>query len=137
MSSSSDDGTTRGAELLGAVPQVFVSNLAAARDYYVGRLGFVVAFLYGEPPFYGEVRRGGARLNLRHVDEPVVDRARAAREDLLTAAIPVEGVSRLHDEFRASGATFHQPLRKEPWGAWTFIVADPDGNLLLFAGAEA
>jgi hypothetical protein len=25
-------------------------------------------------------------------------------------------------------------LRKEPWGAETFIVKDPDGNLLLFAG---
>jgi len=25
-------------------------------------------------------------------------------------------------------------LRKERWGAETFIVKDPDGNLLLFAG---
>ena len=26
-------------------------------------------------------------------------------------------------------------LRAEPWGARTFIVADPDGNLILFASA--
>jgi hypothetical protein len=30
--------------------------------------------------------------------------------------------------------TFAQPLQREPWGAKTFIVKDPDGNLLLFAG---
>ncbi len=37
-------------------------------------------------------------------------------------------------EFQAAGVTFFQTLRKEPWGANTFIVKDPDGNLLLFAG---
>ncbi|OCP36555.1 hypothetical protein BC360_04025 [Ensifer sp. LC163] len=26
------------------------------------------------------------------------------------------------------------PLRTEPWGARNFIVLDPDGNLILFAG---
>lgn len=142
MGSSSSSSTgphlrTPAPDLLAAVPQLFVSDIAAACDYYVRRLGFRVVFLHGDPPSYGEVRRGGACLNLRHVDEPVIDRARAAREDLLSAAIPVEDVSRLHEEFRASGARFHQALRREPWGAWTFIVADPDGNLLLFAGASA
>ena len=34
----------------------------------------------------------------------------------------------------AAGVPFHQRLRAEPWGARTFIVRDPDGNLLAFAG---
>jgi hypothetical protein len=29
---------------------------------------------------------------------------------------------------------FHQTLKSEPWGARTFIVRDPDGNLILFSG---
>ena len=29
---------------------------------------------------------------------------------------------------------FFQTLKTEPWGARTFIVRDPDGNLVLFAG---
>jgi hypothetical protein len=29
---------------------------------------------------------------------------------------------------------FSQTLKKEPWGAKTFTVLDPDGNLILFAG---
>jgi hypothetical protein len=28
---------------------------------------------------------------------------------------------------------FHQTLKKELWGARTFVVLDPDGNLILFA----
>jgi len=37
-------------------------------------------------------------------------------------------------EFQAAGIAFHQTLKKQPWGARNFIVKDPGGNLLLFAG---
>jgi uncharacterized glyoxalase superfamily protein PhnB len=37
-------------------------------------------------------------------------------------------------EFQSAGVTFHQKLKKQPWGAKNFAVKDPDGNLLLFAG---
>ena len=123
------------ASLTAAEPQLFVTDIAASCDFFTGKLGFGVAFRYGDPPFYAQVHRDGARLNLRHVDTPVVDHARARQEDLLSAAIPVDDVARLFQEFQAAGVPFHQPLRTEPWGARTFIVADPDGNLLLFAGA--
>ena len=122
------------ARLIAAEPQLFVSDIAAACAFFTQKLGFAVAFLYGEPPFYGQVTRGGAALNLRHVDAPVFDREHRAREDLLSAAITVDDVAGLYKEFRFRGVAFHQPLRVEPWGARTFIVADPDGNLLLFAG---
>ena len=39
-------------------------------------------------------------------------------------------------EFEKAAVTFHQPLRSEPWGARTFIVHDPDGNLIAFAGNQ-
>jgi hypothetical protein len=35
---------------------------------------------------------------------------------------------------QVAGGTFHQPLKPQQWGAQNFIVEDPDGNLLLFAG---
>jgi catechol 2,3-dioxygenase-like lactoylglutathione lyase family enzyme len=119
--------------LTAALPQLFVTDMRASCDYFTQKLGFSVAFLHGDPPFYGQVVRDGARLNLRHVDEAVLDRARAAREDLLAAWINAEGVDQLYREFLAAGASFHQAPRDEPWGARTFIVADPDGNLLLFS----
>jgi uncharacterized glyoxalase superfamily protein PhnB len=37
-------------------------------------------------------------------------------------------------EFQSAGVAFHQTLKKQPWGAKNFMVKDPDGNLLLFAG---
>jgi catechol 2,3-dioxygenase-like lactoylglutathione lyase family enzyme len=116
-----------------AEPQLFVSDMKRSCDFFTAKLGFTVVFLYGEPPFYGQVRRDGARLNLRHVDAPLVDPALREREDYLSASINVDDVSRLYDEFHRASVPFHQTLRKEPWGATTFIVKDPDGNLLLFA----
>lgn len=123
------------AVLLGAEPQLFVADVTASCDFFTAKLGFAIAFVYGEPPFYGQIVRDGARLNLRHVDRPVIDDALRRREDLLSAAITVDDVKRLYLEFRSAGIAFHQALRKERWGARTFIVADPDGNLILFAGS--
>lgn len=115
-----------------AIPQLFVANLSASVRHYRSVLGFQLSYQYGQPAFYGEVRRGSARLNLRHVDTPVLDRVRAARDDLLAATIPVGDLRAMFVELQAAGATVHQAPRREAWGAETFIIADPDGNLLLF-----
>jgi len=121
--------------LLFAEPQLFVTDLDAALDHYVGRLGFRLAFSHGEPAFYAQVVRDGARLNLRHVDGPVFDaRFREAEGEVLSATIAVDEAEALFEEFERAGVGFHQPLKTEEWGARTFMVADPDGNLILFAG---
>jgi catechol 2,3-dioxygenase-like lactoylglutathione lyase family enzyme len=124
--------------LIAAVPQLFVSNIAASCTYFTDKLGFAVAFVYGKPPFYAQVKRGGAQIALRHADRPVLDKiatAMAADVDMLAASISVNDVQALYSEFRAANVAFHQQFRTEPWGARTFIVRDPDGNLLLFAGS--
>jgi len=122
-----------GARLLSAEPQLYVGDIRASCEFFTRKLGFAVAFLYGDPPFYGQLRRDEARINIRHVDRPVFPEGLREREDLLSAAIHTEDVERLYEEFREAGVAFHQALRTEPWGARTFIVKDPDGNLLLFA----
>ena len=43
--------------LLAAEPQLFVSDIEASCEFYTKKLGFTVAFTYGEPPFYGQVFR--------------------------------------------------------------------------------
>lgn len=117
--------------------QFFVADLKASCDFFVAKLGFGIDFVYGDPPFYGQVRRDNARLNLRLVCEPVFVGDIRAREHLLAASITLDTaaeIKALFLEFQSAGAPFHQTLRKEPWGARTFVVADPDGNLILFAG---
>lgn len=121
--------------IIAAEPQLFVRDIDAARAFYTGKLGFRVAFTVGEPPFYAQVVRGGARLNLRHVDGPVFDgRFRAETPDALSATITVDDPEPLVREFESAGARFHQGLRTESWGTRTFIVQDDDGNLVAFAG---
>lgn len=121
--------------LLAAEPQLFVADIPAACAFFIGRLGFAQAFVWGEPPFYAQIFRDGARLNLRHVDAPPFAQARGESDQLLAASITVDDVKALFLEFQAAGVTFAQSLKTEPWDARTFIVRDPDGNLILFAGA--
>jgi catechol 2,3-dioxygenase-like lactoylglutathione lyase family enzyme len=128
---------TTPAVITAAAPQLFVADIKASCDFFTGKLGFSIVFVYGEPPFYGQVKRDGALINLRHVDRPVIDPALRDRESLLSADMAVssaEEIKQLFLEFQAAGVEFHQPLKHQPWGAKNFIVKDPDGNLLLFAG---
>jgi uncharacterized glyoxalase superfamily protein PhnB len=120
--------------------QLFVADIARSCEFYVQRLGFAVDFVYGEPPFYGQVSRDHARLALRVVPEAVFAGDVRAREHLLSASITVgtaSEIQQLFDSCQAAGAPFHQRLKTEPWGARTFIVVDPDDNLILFAGPRA
>lgn len=119
---------------LRAEPQLLVTDLDAALAHY-GRLGFEAVFVHGEPAFYAQVRRDEARLNLRHVDRLPVDRAFAEAEpEVLAATVTVDDAERLFRELETADVAFHQSLRTEAWGTRTFIVVDPDGNLILFAG---
>ncbi len=120
--------------LVAAEPQLFVSDIAVSCEYYTKKLGFAVAFTYGEPPFYAQVIRDGARLNFRSLGRPVLAAVLRDREQLVSATIALDEAKPLYLEYQAAGVVFAQPLRTEPWGARTFIVRDPDGNLILFAG---
>jgi uncharacterized glyoxalase superfamily protein PhnB len=117
--------------------QLFVADIKASCDFYTNKLGFTVAFVYGDPPFYGQVTRDQARLNLRVVGEPVFAGDIREREHLLSASLTVataDEIKQLFLSFQEAGVRFGQTLKKEPWGARTFVVMDPDGNLILFAG---
>jgi catechol 2,3-dioxygenase-like lactoylglutathione lyase family enzyme len=117
--------------------QLYVTDIKAACAFFTDKLGFEVAFTYGEPPFYGQVKRDAAAINLRLVCEPVYVGDIREREELLGASMTVDSaaeIKQLFLQYQAAGVDFFRPLKQEPWGARTFIVRDPDGNLLLFAG---
>src|ERR1700733_10311535 len=44
--------------------QLFVANIKSSCDFYTNKLGFAVEFVYGDPPYYGQVSRDHARLKL-------------------------------------------------------------------------
>ena len=117
--------------------QLFVAHVAVSCAFYRDKLGFTVAFIHGDPPFYAQVARDGARLNLRHIDQPIFLPGIREREGLLSATLTLASAaatSALFSAYESAGVPFAQPLKKEEWGATTFIIKDPDGNLILFAG---
>ena|SRR5450756_1415643 len=119
--------------------QFFVGNMERSCDFYTDKLGFAIAFVYGDPPSYGQVTRDEARLNLRLIREPVFVGDVRKREGLLSASITVataKEISQLFLNYQEAGVLFHQAMKREPWGARTFIISDPDENLILFAGPE-
>ena len=128
---------TSKAVIVGAEPQLFVADIQRSCDFFCAKLGFRLEFSYGNPPFYAQVGRDGARLNLRHVEKAVIDSTVRKRDGLLSASLTVATageIKLLFLEFQSAGVPFQKKLKREPWGAKTFIVKDPDDNLLLFAG---
>jgi catechol 2,3-dioxygenase-like lactoylglutathione lyase family enzyme len=125
------------AAIVGAEPQLFVTDIQRSCEFFGEKLGFSLVFSYGKPPYYAQVGRDAARLNLRCVDRPVIESTVRVREELLSVSMTVataNEIKLLFLEFQSTGVTFQQTLKKQPWGAKNFVVKDPDENLLLFAG---
>jgi len=115
-----------------ATATLFVTDFDRALAFYRDTLGFDVVYTYGEPAFWGEVRRGDALLNLRHVDEsPWVDGVRDA-EQLLSAYVLIADAKALFVDYQEAGVDFQERLSRRPWDMNEFVVRDPDGNLVLF-----
>ena len=128
------------ATIVSAEPQLFVTDIKRSCEFFCEKLGFSLVFSYGKPPYYAQVGRDGARLNLRCVERPVIEHAVRDREELLSVSMTVataEEIKLVFLEFQSAGVVFYQTLKKQPWGAKNFVVKDPDGNLLLFAGPAA
>jgi catechol 2,3-dioxygenase-like lactoylglutathione lyase family enzyme len=125
------------ATIVCAEPQLVVTDIERSCGFFREKLGFEVVFSYGKPPYYAQVRRDAARLNLKCFERTVIESTVRDREELLSASMCVataEEIKLLFLEFQSAGVTFQQTLKKQPWGAKNFVVKDPDGNLLLFAG---
>ncbi len=125
------------ARIASAEPQLLVTDIKKSCEFFREKLGFSLVFSYGQPPYYAQVGRDAARLNLRCVERPVIESTVRDREQLLSVSMTVATVDEiklLFLEFQSAGVVFHQTLKKQPWGAKNFVVKDPDGNLLLFAG---
>ena len=123
--------------LTSVAAHLYIRDIQASTDFFTTKLGFTIDFVYGDPPFYGQVSRDNARMMLRCMDESFFAADIREREELLSASITLasaDEIKQLFLAYQAAGAPFAQLLRNEPWQAKTFIVKDLDGNLILFAG---
>lgn len=123
--------------LTSVAAHLYVRDIKISTDFFTAKLGFSIDFMYGDPPFYAQVRRDKALLAIRHMDEPFFNEDIREKEKLLSASITLASANEtkdLFESYRNAGADVDQPLRIEPWDAMTFVIRDPDGNLILFAG---
>ena len=108
-------------EIVNVQPNCIVSNLEAAKAFYVGKLGFTVVTEDEEHGSFALVARGGARIGLL----PAIEGHRVAGHG--SAYLTVVEVEALHANFTASGVERITALQK--WGDVTeFTLKDPDGN---------
>src|SRR5262249_7048972 len=106
--------------LVAAEPQMFVADVNASCAFFTDKLGFSIVFTYGEPPYYAQVKRDGAALNLRCVEGHAIDPDMRDREELLSASITLASageITQLARDFQQAGVSFAQELAKKSWGA--------------------
>jgi uncharacterized glyoxalase superfamily protein PhnB len=125
--------------LTSVAAHLYVRDIKTSIDFLTTRLGLPVERRIAINKIDGEVSRDNAHLALRWMEESFFAEDIRRREDLLSASITLATANEIKELFlsyQASGVSFRQPLKTEPWGARTFIVSDPDGNLILFAGPD-
>lgn len=109
---------------------VFVTDLARAREFWEGLLGFEPA---GEMPPGMLFKAGEVTIYLEPGRKARADEPGAAAE--VAPALATESVKAAHEKLRAAGVRIVRDYQKFGDDFAFFQCADPDGNLVEFAGA--
>jgi catechol 2,3-dioxygenase-like lactoylglutathione lyase family enzyme len=104
-----------------AAPGVFVRDVARARAFYCGVLGFETAFENGDPVGFVILRKDAAELHLSLVKDHRPSTANVAH-------LLVDDVDALHAICAAAGVRIVKRLADKDYGLRAFVFADPDGN---------
>lgn len=115
-------------EFPGAVPEIPVSDVDRAAEYYVSKLGFSLDW-GGEEGGIAGISNGQCRMFLtngafrQHYGNtgPVL---------IWLNLDSIEDVDQLHEQWKVNNARVVSPPASKPWGLREFTVADIDGNLL-------
>ena len=117
----------REAQFVAVNPVLPASDVRAAIDFYVQKIGFTEDFCSGEPASYAGVSRGGLQIHLCQMN----DAKAIAEQTMLRFA--VRGVEALYDELKNGGALHPNSMLKEmAWGTREFTILDLDGVCVTF-----
>lgn len=111
------------------IPTLRIFDIAKAREFYLGYLGFTVDFEHRfepELPLFMQVSRGEARL---YLSEHHGDGTPGTH-----VTVEMRGVAAYHAELAAKNYSYMRPgLVEQPWGATTLTVYDPFSNWIIFS----
>jgi len=106
-------------------PEVAVSDIAAAVDFYTQKLGFWLAFTAGDPPTFAGVNLGKVQMFLQKgTPTPSADAA--------AAYFIVGDADQLYEFHRANGVEVVQSIDDRPYGVRDYVVRDLHGYFLVF-----
>ena len=114
-------------EFPGAVPEIPVSNIDEAIEYYETKLGFHVDFGAGKLGLAG-ISRGDCRMFLANA----VFRTHYGNAGPVLIWLNLDSkdeVDKLYQSWNSSQAKLISQPESKPWGLHEFIAEDPDGNL--------
>lgn len=106
-------------------PGLAVSDIPAAVDFYVSRLGFTQAFLWGEPPTFAGVILGKVQIFLAKGTP-------APSADVAAVSFMVGDADQLYEFHRSSGVEIVQPIADRDYGIRDYGVRDLHGYHLSF-----
>lgn len=114
-------------ELPAAVPEIPVTDMNAALDYYQGKLGFTVDWGGADGGIAG-ISKGQCRIFLTDRDFRA-HHGNAAPVLVWLNLNSKEEVDELHEIWSAAGARIVSPPESKPWNLHEFTASDRDGNL--------
>jgi predicted lactoylglutathione lyase len=114
-------------ELPAAVPEIPVTDMDQALDYYRSKLGFSIDWGGAEGGIAG-ISKGNCRMFLTNRDF----RGPHGNAPPVMTWLNLESkaeVDELYEIWKAVGARFISPPESKPWKLHEFTVSDLDGNL--------
>jgi len=104
-------------------PGLAVDDVKVAADFYTGKLGFWLAYLWGDPPVTAGVNLGNVQVMLNR-GKPSPDGC--------SVYFVVDDVDGLHAVHAAAGVDIVEPPDDKPYGLREYSVHDLHGYTLLF-----
>lgn len=109
-------------------PFLGVEDLSAVLAFYRDKLGFALAWEWGDPAEMASVCRDEVELTL-------VTRSDARPGGISRLYLHIDGIDDYHAQLQAAGVAITVAIGDRPYGMRDFSVTDPAGNVLCFGQA--
>lgn len=111
------------------IPILRIFDVAKAREFYIGYLGFSVDFehrFHDDAPLFMGISRQGVQL---YLSEHHGDGTPGTH-----VIVDMTGVDELHRELRSTNYRYMNPgIQTQEWGTRELCVVDPFNNKLIFS----
>lgn len=114
--------------MISSTPIFATVDVVQTLEYYKEVLGFDSTWTWGEPPTFGGASCGGTSIMFNFQPEL------AANVSGHQHWINVEDADASFSNHVARGAEVVEPIADRPWGFREYVLADPNGYHLRFAG---